>query len=595
MTDTVQLVTLPGVDLIATGQWSLSTGEVTFTTDDLANAIDATSCPAVPVPVIKLGHVDPRFDGEPAVGLVKNMSLTAGGNKITGDLTGLPAWLGDTMATVYPDRSIEGTYDFVCQIGHLHPFVITGLALLGVASPGVGVLNSLDDVEALITAAAAKDPGHPWKLDLEGGPMADPVLAAGLTTEDVRRAYYDSPDVSYAMWITELQLDPLQLIVADEGTNKVYRVPITVKGSDLTFGDAVEVSIEYVDKPVKEPANAGKGGKGQLRWASKDESRKLPKATDPPKAPRALARLKEVRAQVADMDQDDNVKSMVAALDATLDQAADLIPDDTSSLDPDIAQSLDLVIAAESIADELMELLGIDDPDDRGDADAAAAPRRVSAKHGKFTGSHSHQHGAYGAQSGDQTHEHSHTHSGDGIHAHSHAAATGKGGSEVEFTDEQKANLRKALGLGENDELTEDAILTASAALREDADAKVSAGNRHTPAGVVQIDKETWDAMNKRVDAGERYRRQQEVKQRDEVIDAAIRAGKFTVARRSYWEKAWDKDPDNTRDLLAGLQKNTVPVGDIGSPGGTEEDEMDQEYRDLFPPGTYPIPGQNQI
>jgi hypothetical protein len=64
------LVTLPGVDILATGTWALASGEATFTTDNLASAIDASSCPSIGDPIIKLGHVDPRFDGEPAVGRV---------------------------------------------------------------------------------------------------------------------------------------------------------------------------------------------------------------------------------------------------------------------------------------------------------------------------------------------------------------------------------------------------------------------------------------------------------------------------------------------------------------------------------------------
>ena len=50
-------------------------------------------------PILKLGHVDPRFDGEPAVGRVANMKLTASGQKITADVTGMPDWLGETMAS----------------------------------------------------------------------------------------------------------------------------------------------------------------------------------------------------------------------------------------------------------------------------------------------------------------------------------------------------------------------------------------------------------------------------------------------------------------------------------------------------------------
>src|SRR4051812_19712565 len=132
---TSPLANLPGVELVQAGQWDLSTGRVTFTRADLAAAVAALDCPAVRRPVLKLGHVDPRFDGEPAVGFVANMCLADGGHTVVGDYVGMPGWLGDILASAFPDRSIEGCFDFKCQVGHTHPFVITAVALLGVSAP----------------------------------------------------------------------------------------------------------------------------------------------------------------------------------------------------------------------------------------------------------------------------------------------------------------------------------------------------------------------------------------------------------------------------------------------------------------------------
>lgn len=161
----VPLRTLHGIELAAMGTWKASTGKTTFTDDDLASAVAALECPGVRNPVIKLGHMEAdsdsgvRWDGEPAVGWVANMRLD--GAKLIGDLTGLPAWLADAdenglsvLAAAYPDRSIEIYRPFECQIGHLHPSVITALSLLGVAPPGVGVLKSMQDVYAVWTVSA---------------------------------------------------------------------------------------------------------------------------------------------------------------------------------------------------------------------------------------------------------------------------------------------------------------------------------------------------------------------------------------------------------------------------------------------------------
>jgi hypothetical protein len=264
-----QLVTRPNVEIVAAGTWALSSGEATFTPGDLAAAVQASQCPAIGSPVLKLGHVDPRFDGEPAVGRVTNLALTSSGNKITGDLAGMPAWLDVALASAYPNRSIEGYYNFACSVGHVHPFVITGLALLGVTPPGVGVLSSLADVAALYGVAAADGgSGRPWKTS--GGPLrnqarsipirgAAAVMAAGVSVEDVRRAYYDNPAVPMSYWITEIQLAPSpQLIVTDEATAAMYRVPVAINGSDISFGDPVQVQVEYQDAPAPAKTTASR-------------------------------------------------------------------------------------------------------------------------------------------------------------------------------------------------------------------------------------------------------------------------------------------------------------------------------------------------
>jgi hypothetical protein len=158
------LVTIPGVELVAAGTWKISTGEATFTMEDLANCVAALDCPGVRRPVLKLGHDEPdgagmRWDGEPAVGYVDNMELADSGAKIVGDFAGMPSWLAEVLPSAYPDRSVEIVRPFVCQIGHAHPAVITAVALLGVSPPGVGVLKSLQDVAALYgvePAAAAR-------------------------------------------------------------------------------------------------------------------------------------------------------------------------------------------------------------------------------------------------------------------------------------------------------------------------------------------------------------------------------------------------------------------------------------------------------
>lgn len=168
MPDTVQLVRRDGVELVRTGSWALSTGQWQASREDLAAAVAATACPAIRRPVIWIGHTDQRFtprdsgqDGEPGVGWIENLRLADGGHTLLGDYVGMPDWLGQVMASAYPDRSVEGAYNRRCQLGHTHRFVLDGVALLGVTRPGVGTLRSLqtlEDVRSLYGLAASTSP-----------------------------------------------------------------------------------------------------------------------------------------------------------------------------------------------------------------------------------------------------------------------------------------------------------------------------------------------------------------------------------------------------------------------------------------------------
>lgn len=144
------------VDLIHTGSWAISSGKWDASREDLAAAVAALDCPAVRRPVLKLGH-EVQDTGQPAVGWIDNMHLANQGYTLRGDYVGMPGWLGPILPSAYPDRSVEATYDYRCQLGHTHPFVLTAVALLGVTPPGVGTLKSLQDVADLygVTASAS--------------------------------------------------------------------------------------------------------------------------------------------------------------------------------------------------------------------------------------------------------------------------------------------------------------------------------------------------------------------------------------------------------------------------------------------------------
>jgi hypothetical protein len=262
------LVTIPGVELVeAAVDVSTSTGIYTFTAEHLAAAVAAQDDPAVRSPIVKLGHIDPRFDGEPAVGVIRNLRLSANGMTLLGDLVGVPAWLAEILPSAYPSRSIEAWFDYTSTSGTKHPFVLTGLALLGVSAPA---LQSLEDVRALyetpeavqveLVAAAeadrAAEANGGQRVVIEQGdpmPKRGRQVAASVNMDEVRRAYYDAHPRE-DLWIREVWND--FIVSEDWYSEKLYRVPWSVEpdGRTITFGEPIEVRVEYVEVPAEDAA-----------------------------------------------------------------------------------------------------------------------------------------------------------------------------------------------------------------------------------------------------------------------------------------------------------------------------------------------------
>ncbi|HLJ98383.1 MAG TPA: hypothetical protein VKU39_00595, partial [Streptosporangiaceae bacterium] len=619
-----QLVTVPDVEIVAAGTWNLSTGQATFTAEDLAAAVQAAQCPAVGSPILKLGHIDPRFDGEPAVGRVAAMRLTSGGAKINADLAGMPAWLAAALPSAYPNRSIEGIYGYQCQIGHKHPFVITGLALLGVEKPGVGVLSSLKDVAALYgVAASAGDEGSAWKLRF-GDVMADASPSAATTVEDIRRAYYDSKDTPPTYWITEIQLSPLQMIVADEAEGCLYRVPVKIDADGKpAFGEAVAVQVSYVDAPTDEKTTASAASPvgralavaAKLRGQADDQLRELADmrvaagwngpqqvknlGTDPTATQiKALFAIpagtkSESKLPHHDVSSDgtvgeanvDGVEAALAALNGSQGGVKDVTDEQRQTAYNHLASHYK---DAGKTAPPLQASGGQPDTgqpvtDDQNPA--GEGPKNSGPVHGQFVGTHSHPHSAYGSQGGDMTHEHEHTHSGDAQHDH-HGTATSassmtpttRGAADMQFSDTELAAVRQKLGKGDGDEVTPGEVL-AALGIQASAPAvpaapvpqaqppapvapHVQAGA--LPPGLMLVDQGAWDDMQRRLQMGEQARREQLTARRDQVIQAAIMAGKTPPSRREHWQKLWDTDPDGTEQVLASLSAGLIPLGDIG-------------------------------
>jgi hypothetical protein len=83
--------------------------------------------------------------------------------------------------------------------------------------------------------------------------------------------------------------------------------------------------------------------------------------------------------------------------------------------------------------------------------------------------------------------------------------------------------------------------------------------------GTVTVDAETWAQVQANARRGAETAKRLAERERDEVLDAAILAGKFPVSRRDHYLKAWKADPQGTQQLLAEMAPGLVPVEQRGS------------------------------
>jgi hypothetical protein len=204
--------TIRDVELVSTGTWSASTGVTRVERADLESILAAATDPNVDAAPIKLGHIDPRFDGEPAAGWVQPKRIESRGQRdvLVGDLVGMPAKLAEVAPTAYRRRSVEILWRVKTAGGKQYRAVLTGIALLGVAAPAV---KGLADVMALFRAE------HP--LEGEAGNLR---IIEGLDAE---------------------RIDLLRALPADVDQDTRDRIAVAMGAADTAD----------VPPPVTDPAN----------------------------------------------------------------------------------------------------------------------------------------------------------------------------------------------------------------------------------------------------------------------------------------------------------------------------------------------------
>lgn len=262
--------------IVSTGiEYPLASGPHTFTESELFDAVAALKDPAIVAPRIHLGHSSEYNealigDAEMAFGRIDSSTMVLGDNNQTifGDYL-VPEWLGMVMPIAFPNRSVEASLMVETATGKDWEMVINCVSLLGIYWPGCQVLEDLPmwyggDIPAGVEfddALAAKLAPQ-LKVAARGGGMAQETLQADADTSRIRRQFYDqaqhgglvTPDEETDTWWWWIRGERyaegggMYLIVEDEDDGDLYRFDVSLSGDDVSFGDAVPVTVDYPPK-----------------------------------------------------------------------------------------------------------------------------------------------------------------------------------------------------------------------------------------------------------------------------------------------------------------------------------------------------------
>ncbi len=254
------------------------------------------------------------------------MRIEDEGMTLVGDIVGCPTWLAKILSSAYPNRSIEAFTGVNTVTGHQWDLVITDLALLGVVWPGV---TTLADLEALYS----EDGPEGIEVKEEDVTVtASRAITAQVNIDDVRRAFVEAlqagtlEGLSSWSWVRAMQIDPFELIVDDDSTGEMYRLPFTIEGKVVSFEKPKKVEIKYVNASQKRDPNARKLLVDHLltrdrqvvaSWDSRAESRSdITNQEDPGMTPDQIrllrARLGLTEDQLPDNASQDQINAALA-------------------------------------------------------------------------------------------------------------------------------------------------------------------------------------------------------------------------------------------------------------------------------------------
>lgn len=324
----VDLVTLPRVEILATGDWPTAKGPGKFTERHLLDISRASQDPGFVAPRVKLGHTSPLNepdevgDARPSYGRFENIHTDASGRTLVADQVAVPRWLGESAASAYPGRSVEVRWNVTSPAtGKFYTCVLDAVAMLGTTIPAV---TSLADIKSHFsqvldeaTAAASDDAGNIEGSSVVVLPERQTMTKtlASASTDDVVSEFYNKYEATRPeWWVRDVLIEPTALIVSDCSTGKLYEVGYSAsEDGSVAFDAPQEVRVEYA------PVGNADSGDDQATAASAAAAHRLPVVS---RAARSESRPTHANTEEEENDMSDVRTSLGLSEDATDEQVA---------------------------------------------------------------------------------------------------------------------------------------------------------------------------------------------------------------------------------------------------------------------------------
>lgn len=597
----MEYLTIPGVEIASVGmKWPTASGALTVRLEHLQDAMEAANNdPHVVPPRLKIGHSDPRFnseddlahdhdpswDGEPAVGVVRNLRLTNDGATLVGDYEEVPDWLAQALPSAYPNRSMEGswsmaegpagepmgTWDWETPGGKKYSLVITAVALLGVSRPAILDLEDLRRFlvagEGLVVAGSEPKGGVAASGNIDGVKTQPAAARADVDKVlDLFCSEFAAGD-RYWWWPRSVWTEPNE-IVADDNEGSLWRIGFSSDEQQrVTFDEPTRVLETFVDAPA---ARAALLAVAAAKFDDEGNERR-------PAASFATRSDSPARAAVTDNAWDG---SPARFSDAEYARACILDRADCGEGD---------------LAPKQRYSVPVKEPDgtiNRNGCHTAAGGRGIGATKACAKAKERAAKRLVSIYRNDLEEEPPDSLMSMAGMAAPAAAQGGVGDSAIQSGMDAAAELRKVLGLAED--ASDDEVQTALAA-REGGEEQEGSGNGEAgdgepaggdggeeqtggdgstePAGqtepvaasTVTMDAATAADLRRKAEAGAQARAEQIRDRRERLIARAVEEGKFAPARAGHYRQLHESDPEGTESMIEGLAAGLVPVEERGS------------------------------